>query len=221
MRAYGFAGSGTLTLGAAGTITIGNTSQPDSASGIRIGGTLATLPVSLFTDDGFGAFVIQSAPHGWQTNAQDTSSTTGTIVVAAGTSLTLQKQSLSSFADYGAVPTGTKIATAAPLVTVPDSQGTPVNLTLKSDNILLDTGATIRTDPGAVITIAGTPASAGNVTGNATAGGERAVARFDHRPRGNRVGERAVYLARPERIDRLVGDPAHERPVRRARRACR
>jgi filamentous hemagglutinin family protein len=161
MRAYGFADSGTLTLGAAATITIGNTSQPDSASGIRIGGTLATLPVSLFANDGFGAFVIQSTPHGWATNARDTSPTTGTIVIAAGTSLTLQKQSLSSFADYGAVPTGTKISTAAPLVTVPDSQRTPVNLTLKSDNILLDAGATIQTDPGAVITIAGTPAQQG------------------------------------------------------------
>ncbi|WP_426426237.1 filamentous haemagglutinin family protein [Bradyrhizobium genosp. A] len=157
MRGYGFADSGTLTLAAAGTITIGNTSQPDSASGFRIGGALATLPVSLFANNGFGAFVIQSAPSGWAPNAQVASPTTGTIVVAAGTSLTLRKQSLSSLADYSAVPTGSKIATIAPLVTVPDGQRTPVNLTLKSDNILLDAGATIQTDPGAVITIAGTP----------------------------------------------------------------
>ncbi|QQN61947.1 filamentous hemagglutinin family protein [Bradyrhizobium diazoefficiens] len=157
MRGYGFADSGTLTLAAAGTITIGNTSQPDSASGIRIGGALATLPVSLFANNGFGAFVIQSAPSGWAPNAQVASPRTGTIVVAAGTSLTLRKQSLSSLADYSAVPTGSKIATIASLVTVPDGQRSPVNLTLKSDNILLDAGATIQTDPGAVITITGTP----------------------------------------------------------------
>ena len=157
MRAYGFADSGTLTLGAAGTITIGNTSQPDSASGIQIGGTLVTLPVSLFANNGFGAFVIQSAPSGWAPNAQVAAPRTGTIVVAAGTSLTLRKQSLGSLADYSAVPTGSKIATIAPVVTVPDSQRTPVNLTLKSDNILLDAVATIQTDPGAVITITGAP----------------------------------------------------------------
>lgn len=157
MRGYGFTDSGTLTLAAAGTITIGNTSQPDSTSGIRIGGRLATLPVSLFENNGFGAFVIQSAPSGWAPNPQVASPRTGTIVVAAGTSLTLRKQSLSSLADYSAVPTGSKIATIAPLVTVPDGQRTPVNLTLKSDNILLDAGATIQTDPGAVITITGTP----------------------------------------------------------------
>ncbi|WFU84465.1 filamentous hemagglutinin family protein [Bradyrhizobium sp. CIAT3101] len=159
MRGYGFADSGTLTLAAAGTITIGNTSQPDSASGILIGGRLATLPVSLFANNGFGAFVIQSAPSGWAPNAQVV--LPGTIVVAAGTSLKLQKQSLSSLADYSAVATGTKIAAIAPVVTVPDGQRTPVNLTLKSDNILLDAGATIQTDPGAVITIAGTPAQQG------------------------------------------------------------
>lgn len=162
MRAYGFADSGTLTLGAAGTITIGNTSQPDSASGIRIGGTLATLPASLFANDGFGAFVLQSAPSQWAPNGQAAS--TGTIVVAAGTTLTLRKQSLSSLADYSAVPTGSKLATMAPLVTVQDGQRTPVNLTLKSDNILLDAGATIQTDPGAIITIAGAPTFQGMST---------------------------------------------------------
>lgn len=103
--------------------------------------------------------MIQSAPSGWAPNAQVV--LPGTIVVAAGTSLKLQKQSLSSLADYSAVATGTKIAAIAPVVTVPDGQRTPVNLTLKSDNILLDAGATIQTDPGAVITIAGTPAQQG------------------------------------------------------------
>jgi filamentous hemagglutinin family protein len=157
MRGYGFGTGGTLTLGAAKTITIDNTSHPDSASAIEIEGTLATLPASLFTDYGFGAFVIESTPHGWQSNPQDTAPTTGTIVVAAGTSLNLQMHNLSNIADYGAVPTGTKIATAAPLVTLPDGQRPAVNLTLKSDNILLDAGASIETDPGAVITMTGTP----------------------------------------------------------------
>src|SRR5262249_21360584 len=126
LHAYGFESNGTLTLGA--------------PKAIRIGGAPLTpgdglyLPASLFTSGGFGSYVLESTPDGW-------SGVTTSITVSAGVNLTLQQQNLSSLVDYSAVPTGAKITTTAPPATLPDSQRAPVNLALKSEQILLDAGA--------------------------------------------------------------------------------
>src|SRR5262249_37603718 len=73
--------------------------------------------------------------------------------------LTLQQQNLSSVGDYSSVQTGTKISAlpaAAPATLDPDERA-PVNLTLRSSNILLDLGSSIVTDPKARIALAGAP----------------------------------------------------------------
>lgn len=155
LRAYGFERNGTLTLGAAKTITIDSIAHADANSGIVTstggkGATSVTLAASRLTDGGFGAYVIESTPDGW-------TGTKAIITVAAGVNLTLQQQNLSSLADYSAVGTGSKIADVAARARLPDDQRKAVDLTLKSDNILLDTGAVIATDPQAKISFGGTP----------------------------------------------------------------
>lgn len=155
LRAYGFERNGTLTLGAAKTITIDSIAHADANSGIVTstggkGATSVTLAASRLTDGGFGAYVIESTPDGW-------TGTKATITVAAGVDLTLQQQNLASLADYSAVGTGSKIADVAARARLPDDQRKAVDLTLKSDNILLDTGAVIATDPQAKISFGGTP----------------------------------------------------------------
>lgn len=154
LRAYGFERDGTLTLGVAKTVTIDSTAHADASSGIvtSTGAGLApvTLAASRLTDGGFGAYVIESTPDGW-------TGTKAAITVAAGVNLTLQQQNLASIADYSAVGTGSKIANVAALARLPDDQRKAVDLTLKSDNILLDTGAVIATDPQAKISLGGTP----------------------------------------------------------------
>lgn len=154
LRAYGFERNGTLTLGVAKTVTIDSTAHADASSGIvtSTGAGLApvTLAASRLTDGGFGAYVIESTPDGW-------TGTKATITVAAGVNLTLRQQNLASIADYSKVGTGSKIANVAALARLPDDQRKTVDLTLKSDNILLDTGAVIKTDPGANINFAGIP----------------------------------------------------------------
>lgn len=155
LRAYGFERNGTLTLGAAKTITIDSIAHADANSGIvtSTGGkgvTAVTLTASRLTDGGFGAYVIESTPDGW-------TGTEATITVAAGVDLTLQQQNLASLADYSAVGTGTNIANVAARARLPDDQRKAVDLTLKSDNVLLDTGAVIATDPQAKISFGGTP----------------------------------------------------------------
>jgi filamentous hemagglutinin family protein len=142
LRGYGFQSGGSLTLGSPKLIQIGG--QPlGTGDGLQ-------LSLSLFHDDGFGSFTIESTPDQY-------SGATAEVVVAAGVSLTLQQQNLSGTLDYHSVPTGTNIAAVAPLVTLPDDERTPVNLTLKSGNILLDAGSSIVTDPKAQISLIGAP----------------------------------------------------------------
>lgn len=154
LRAYGFERNGTLTLGAAKTITIDSTAHADASSGIATSTGAGLAPVTLaaarLTDGGFGAYVIESTPDGW-------TGTKAAITVAAGVNLTLQQQNLASTTDYSKVGTGSKIAEIAARTRLPDDQRKAVDLTLKSDNILLDTGAVIATDPQAKISFGGIP----------------------------------------------------------------
>lgn len=149
LRGYGFESNGSLRIAGADTIRIGGTLQKDETSPIRIGGEAKTLPVSLLTGGGFGSYIIESVKDDWSVAKSQ-------IIVSTGTSLTLQQQNLASLADYTATPTGTKLGQqAAPqLALLPDDQRKPVDLTLKADNILLDTGSKIVTDPKAKITLA-------------------------------------------------------------------
>lgn len=151
LRGYGFESNGSLRIAGADTIRIGGTLQDGETSSIRIGGEATTLPVSLLTGGGFGSYIIESVADDWSgTKAK------AQIIVSAGTSLTFRQQNLASLADYTATPTGTKLGQqAAPqLALLPDDQRKPVDLTLKADNILLDTGSKIVTDPKARITMA-------------------------------------------------------------------
>lgn len=154
LRAYGFERNGTLTLGMAKTVTIDSTAHADASSGIVTATSTGLAPVTLaasrLTDGGFGAYVIESTPDGW-------TGTKATITVAAGVNLALQQQNLASIADYSKVGTGSKIADVAARTRLPDDQRKAVDLTLKSDNILLDTGAVIATDPQAKISFGGIP----------------------------------------------------------------
>lgn len=131
---YGFQSNGSLRLAGADTI--------------RIGGAPSTLPVSLLTGGGFGSYAIESVADDWSGAAAN-------VIVSANTNLTLQQQNFASLADYGSTATGTRLGQqGTPLALLPDDQRKPVDLALKADNILLDTGATIATDPKANITFA-------------------------------------------------------------------
>lgn len=159
LRAYGFQNNGTLTLGVAKTITIDSTAYADATSGIvtsAFGGglTATTLAASRLTDGGFSSYVIESTPDRW-TGASISNGET--ITVAAGVNLTLQQKNLSSLADYSKLGTGSKVAGTAALARLPDDQRKPVDLTLKSKNILVDTGAAIVTDPQAKVNFGGVP----------------------------------------------------------------
>ncbi|MFB9261985.1 filamentous hemagglutinin family protein [Bradyrhizobium erythrophlei] len=145
LRGYGFESNGSLRLAAADTIRIGGKLQPGETSSIRVGGVASTLPTSLLTGGGFGSYTIESVPDDWSGAAAN-------IIASAGTNLTLQQQNLSSLADYTTTPTGTRLGQATPqLAMLPDDQRKPVNLTLKANNILLDTGSKVVTDPKAII----------------------------------------------------------------------
>lgn len=148
LRAFGFQNNGSLTLTGVDTVRIGGSLQNGETSGIHIAGVAATLPVSLFTEGGFGSYTIESVSDGW-------TSATANVIVSAGVNLPLQQQNLASNIDYSGVATGTKLGQqAAPaLELLPADRRQPVNLTLKADNILLDKGSTIATDPKASITI--------------------------------------------------------------------
>lgn len=168
LRAYGFQANGTLTLGAARTITIDSTAHADATSGIvtsGLGGGLmaTTLAASRLTEGGFSSYLIESTPDGW-------TGTSATITVAAGTNLTLQQKNLASVADYSKLGTGSKVSGVAAIAMLPDDQRKAVDLTLKSNNILVDTGATIKTDPQATVSFGGVPAVA-----DATPARERAA----------------------------------------------
>lgn len=155
LRGYGFETNGSLRLAAADTIRIGGTLQDGETSSIRIGGIATTLPDSLLTGGGFGSYIIESVKDDWSVK-DDGSLVDSQIIVSAGTSLTLQQKNLASLADYTATPTGTKLGQqAAPqLALLADDRRKPVDLTLRADNIKLDTGSKIITDPKASITMA-------------------------------------------------------------------
>ncbi|WP_445221044.1 filamentous hemagglutinin family protein [Bradyrhizobium sp. Pa8] len=155
LRGYGFESNGNLRIAGADTIRIGGKLQDGETSSIRINGNATTLPESLLTGGGFGSYIIESVKDDWSVK-DDGSPVAGQIIVSAETSLTFQQQNLASLADYSAMPTGTKLGQqAAPqLVLVPDNQRKAVDLTLKADNITLDTGSKIITDPKAKITMA-------------------------------------------------------------------
>ncbi|MBR0964138.1 filamentous hemagglutinin family protein [Bradyrhizobium diazoefficiens] len=135
LRGYGFESNGSLRLAGVNTI--------------RIGGSASTLPQSLLTGGGFGSYTIEAVTDQW-------SGATSNVIVSAGTSLTLQQQNFVTLADYTAVSTGTKLGQQAnvQVALLPDNQRKAVDLTLKADNILLDTGSKIVTDPKANITLA-------------------------------------------------------------------
>lgn len=148
LLAYGFESNGSLRLAGADTIRIGGSLLPGETSSIRIGGAPSTLPVSLLTGGGFGSYTIESVTDDWSGAAAN-------IIVSANTNLILQQQNFASLADYGSTGTGTRLGQqGTQLALLPDDQRKPVDLTLKADNILLDTGATIATDPKANITFA-------------------------------------------------------------------
>nr|WP_246250208.1 filamentous haemagglutinin family protein [Bradyrhizobium cajani] len=149
LRGYGFENNGSLRIAAADTIRIGGTLQPGEQSSIRIGGIATTLPTSLLTSGGFGSYTIESVRDQW-------SGAGASIIVSAGTNLSLQQHNFASLVDYTGIPTGTKLGqqAAAELVLLPDNQRKAVDLTLKADTILLDTGSKIVTDPKASITMA-------------------------------------------------------------------
>ncbi|MGX1321701.1 filamentous hemagglutinin family protein [Bradyrhizobium sp. USDA 377] len=145
---YGFESNGSLRLAGVDTIRIGGALKSGETSSIRIGGVPSTLPTSLLTGGGFGSYAIESLSDNWSGAAAN-------IIVSSGTSLSLQQQNLSSLAYYGSTATGTRLGQqGAPLALLPDDQRKPVDLTLKADNIKLDTGASIVTDPKAKITFA-------------------------------------------------------------------
>lgn len=161
---YGFESNASLRLAGADTIRIGGTLQTGETSSIRIDGTPSTLPESLLTGGGFGAYIIEAV-------RDDYSGVAANIVVSTGTRLTLQQQNLASLADYRSAATGTKLGaqTSPTLALLPDDQRKPVDLTLKADNILLDTGSTIVTDPKARITFGAINAPMTDATRNVPA----------------------------------------------------
>ncbi|KQT03020.1 MULTISPECIES: filamentous haemagglutinin family protein [unclassified Bradyrhizobium] len=149
LRGYGFESNGSLRIAAANTIRIGGTLQQGETSSIRIGGVATTLPASLLTSGGFGSYTIGSVEDQW-------SGAKASIVVSAGTNLTLQQRNLASLFDYSTTPAGTKLGQSATpqLALLPDNQRKSVDLTLKADHITLDTGSVITTDPKANIVLA-------------------------------------------------------------------
>jgi filamentous hemagglutinin family protein len=155
MLAYGFENNGSLRLGVADTLRIGGTLQPGETSIIGIGQG-STVPAALLTSGGFGSYTLETNPDAY-------SNASARITVSAGVNLNLQQSNFSSTLNYGAAPTGTKLgaeaqqAPATKLALLPDDRRKPVNLTLKADTILLDSGSSIGTDPKATITLGGSP----------------------------------------------------------------
>lgn len=152
LRAYGFERNGSLAIAGVSTMRIGGT--PAAGDGIDFpvcSGNCqaqATTLAGLIGGGGFGAYTF--------TSLSDLFHGDGNLVVAAGANLTLQQQNLSSTVNYNSLPTGTRIGaigpTGFPGATGPGvDQRKPVNLTFAAQNILLDKGSRIETDPGAKI----------------------------------------------------------------------
>jgi filamentous hemagglutinin family protein len=157
LLAYGFESNGSLRLSVADTIRIGDTAlQPGELSTIKVGQG-STVPTALLNSGGFSSYTFESNSDGYATPGSST------IVLSADTGLNLQQNNFSSALNYGATPTGAKLGVAAQqapatqLALLPDDQRKPVDLTLKADNVVLDTGSSISTDARAKITIGGSP----------------------------------------------------------------
>src|SRR5262249_44139523 len=134
LPAYGVQRNGTLALGAPRAIKIG--AQPFAP---RLG---LYIPEMGQLHTGSAHNINQSKP---DTDVGTTGNTS--IAVSVGRSLTLQQRNRAILVDYRAKPTGTKIATVAPLVAVPADPRPAVDLPLRFENILLDAGSKIMADP--------------------------------------------------------------------------
>lgn len=152
MLAYGFESNGSLKLGAADVVRIGGALQAGETSTIRIGQG-GTIPAELLNGGGFGSYTFESVADRYSGSAAG-------ITVSAGVALNLTQTNLATSSAYLATATGTKLGveaqqTPSKLAVLPDDQRKPVNLTLKADNVVLDTGSSIKTDPKATIVIGG------------------------------------------------------------------
>ncbi|MBC9980744.1 filamentous haemagglutinin family protein [Bradyrhizobium campsiandrae] len=157
MLAYGFESNGSLKLGAADVVRIGGALQAGEKSTIKVGQG-ATIPAELLNSGGFGSYTFESVSDRY-------SGAAASITVSAGVALNLTQTNLASSPDYLATGTGTKLGfearqTPSKLAVLPDDQRKAVNLTLKADNVVLDAGSAIRTDPKATITIGGSRTAA-------------------------------------------------------------
>ena len=159
LRSYGFASNGKLTIKVPGSIVIGNSPAP---ADFRIA-------TSFLNGGGFSSYSIQSVLTGRLIDRSDQGGMaipeTGQITVANGAVLNLMQQNFSASANFLALPTGTDLAGAVPLATLPNEQRAAVNLTLGSQYILLDTNSSIVTDPGAAIVFSGLTATTGPSAG--------------------------------------------------------
>ncbi|MGP9814536.1 filamentous hemagglutinin family protein [Rhodopseudomonas sp. NSM] len=161
LRAYGFESNGSLRLGLADTVRIGGALAAGETSTVKVGGE-TTIPVALLNDGGFGSYTIESVADG-RLNDDDSAvaGTTPSIVVSSN--LNLRQVNFADSVNYAEFGTGTKLgseASQAPdtrLAYLPDDLRKPVDLTLRADNILLDEGASIVTDPQAALNLSGSP----------------------------------------------------------------
>jgi filamentous hemagglutinin family protein len=148
VRSYGFTNDGQLLIAAPLAIQIG---------GAQNAGANLWLPSSLFAAGGFSQYTIQSVADGRESPVNFAIVNSTSITLAAGQNLSLQQQNFSiAGAILSNLPTGTDIAQAASLVTLPVDQRLPTSLILGSDYILLDKGSSINADPLATIILRGT-----------------------------------------------------------------
>jgi filamentous hemagglutinin family protein len=143
MRGYGFAGGGSLII---------------ETPSFQIGGQTPADPKTLhlspafFSKGGFASYTLKSPDNA--INASQYVPLANSITLAVNTTVALTQQNFARTGNYTSIPTEAKLSGVAALATLPLDQRQPVNLTLASGDILLDTGSAIVTDPGASINIA-------------------------------------------------------------------
>jgi filamentous hemagglutinin family protein len=152
LRSYGFASGGALTLEMPGAIVIGDSPAPANYR----------FSTSFLNSGGFSSYSIQSVILGRYDSVGNAIPETDQITVANGAMLNLTQQNYSASANLLALPTGTDLAGAVPVVTLRNEQRAPVNLALNSQYILLDANSSIVTDPGATILFTGLTATTGS-----------------------------------------------------------
>jgi filamentous hemagglutinin family protein len=124
LRSYGFANDGKLSIAVPKTIQIGG--APGTA-GLR-------LPTPLLNGGGFSSYTIQSASDGHVDSNNSALTLDPTqVTLAAGETLNLAQQNFNGYANLIELPTGADLGHAVPVVTLPNEQRTPVNLTLASE----------------------------------------------------------------------------------------